>query len=275
MDDVGRIGRGPQRGVAGRGSAAGWRARPGTATAGDVRVAGGLREVTEASSAVGHDGPVGGRSRLRPQTWSRWDGRGGDRFPPGVSSGARAARPRAQRDFTVPSGTPRIAAASATGSPCMSTSTSASRWPLRQLGEGPADVDAQFGPRPRRGGSAGSCRSGTVGRACAPADPVEAGVDDDPVQPGGDGRVAAEALRGPRYAESSASWTASAASSRSPRSAARPPRAGPGAVGPARRRRPRRPRRARRRQLGVGGRSDASVVTRQPVTSSTRPGSRR
>jgi len=40
---------------------------------------------------------------------------------------AMASRPRAQRDLTVPSATPRIWAVSATDSPCMSTSTSAAR----------------------------------------------------------------------------------------------------------------------------------------------------
>ena len=114
---------------------------------------------------------------------------------PGRSSGARAARPRAQRDFTVPSATPVIWATSATDRPCMSTRTRATRW---------ASGSAARARLTSRRCSAAAASSPPAGRVelaqrggrpgAAAADPVQAGVDDDPVQPGGDGGVAAEGV---------------------------------------------------------------------------------
>ena len=111
----------------------------------------------------------------------------------GRGARARAARPRAQRDLMVPSATPRMTAASATGTACMSTRTSAARWPSGSLAR------ASWMSRRTSVEAWWSCRSASsyseqLGRRPAPAQPVEAGVDDDAVQPRRDGRLAPEGV---------------------------------------------------------------------------------
>ena len=104
-------------------------------------------------------------------------------------------------------------------------------------------------------------RVGRAGRL-APAEPVEAGVDHDPVQPGGDRRVAAvgvgpaerrdqRVLQGVGRLLAGRRWCA-----------ARPPTAGPGAGRTACRRRRRRPR---------GGRRAGAVVRSAPARGRSRP----
>ena len=112
---------------------------------------------------------------------------------PSRSNGSSRARPRAHRLFTVPLGQSSTWAASSTDQPYMSTSTSALRCSTGRVRKRRLDVDAGE-PRPD-GVAAGRhvvLRQRVGGAGRAPAYPVEAGVDDDPVQPRGGGRVAAE-----------------------------------------------------------------------------------
>ena len=115
--------------------------------------------------------------------------------------GSSRARARAQRLFTVPGEMSRMTAASATEKPSMSTTTRAARCGggrIRSAASTSSRVSAAGRDRRRaRPGPRSACSSaGTGGPGGAAAQPVQCGVHHDPVQPGGDGRLAAE-VRGP------------------------------------------------------------------------------
>ena len=130
---------------------------------------------------------------------------------------ASRARPREQRDLTVPEGTPRTAAAWSTDIPSRSTRTIAVRCSTGSRASARPTSRTVSRSASRSRGSAGSCSgSGTVGRAarrrtrsrqalttmrCSQV-VTRASPRKDPAA---------------RYADRHASWTASAASSGSPR----------------------------------------------------------
>ena len=138
----------------------------------------------------------------------------------------------------------------------MSTSTSAGPLLVRQLRAAPPRRPwpvSRSATRSRVSAGSRPLLGQRHGRPDLPAaHPVQAGVDHDPVQPGGDRRVAAERPAPPGTPRSARP----AARRRPPRGraacAARPPTAGPGAGGPARRTRDGVAGRVRPQQLRVG-----------------------
>ena len=104
------------------------------------------------------------------------------------SSSAMASRPRLQRDFTVPSATSRTAAASTMDRPCMSTRMSAIRCPSGSRSSA-SRTSSRVSTERVRVAVVGQLVLGQLARRLVPPQPVQAGVDHDPVQPGGDRRI--------------------------------------------------------------------------------------
>ena len=162
-----------------------------------------------------------GRSSVRPPVGRRDCGVGFRAVrrcvsAPGRSRGASAARPRAQRDLTVPSGTPVIWAASATDRPCMSTRTRATRCASGSSARAWATSSrCSVAPTSSPGWGGSSSPRGVVGRAARRRTRSRQALTtircSHVVTAASPRKVSAR-----RKADSSASWTASAASSRSP-----------------------------------------------------------
>ena len=167
----------------------------------------------------GEGRPRGGASPPRGVHQRGWSPVGTGRRPgslgrapgrlPGRPAAAAAGPGRGNSGSSpCPGRSPSIAAASSTEYPSMSTSTSAraarglidARRSARRTPLVTAASAGSSGPD-RRGSSAASGRAARRGRRArgrradlAAADPVEAGVHHDPVQPGGDRGVAAEGV---------------------------------------------------------------------------------
>ena len=209
------------------------------------------------SVTAGHLPLVG---RWVGRSWSAGLGGGtptpASRFPSAArSSGSSRARPRAHRLFTVPVGQsstcggvldrPAVHVHQHQSGPLLGRHA----WP--ELPSRPARSRA---PRPGPGlAPAGPARAaGRPAGRRGPAHPVQAGVDDDAVQPRGHRRLAAEGAASHRSGRRRGRPRPGrpARRRRPPRGrrgcAEPPPTAGPGAAGRARRRHPGRRRRARR-----------------------------